>query len=199
MCTQAHTLTIIKPITWRPDWFLTAQHFSTAGNKTSQSSSTKVSTHWERMWWNIPVRFSSKDRAYMFDVSFKVVSFNSSVKCTHTHTDCPWTKSSGRSISRFRWIQTSSCFISPRKDTHSQSIHRQTTKVTGQGWRVKVHSSSLLVDVTRRKQQAGRRCVCVCMYIYECICVCLGRRGRRFDVGEGWLMSVTESDTVHLG
>ncbi|MEQ2274865.1 hypothetical protein XENORESO_013893 [Xenotaenia resolanae] len=43
------------------------------------------------------------------------------VKCTHTES--PWTKSSGRSFSRFRWIQTSSCFISPANHMHKFPLH----------------------------------------------------------------------------
>lgn len=107
----------------------------------------------------------------------------------HTHTDSPWTKSSGRSFSRFRWIQTSSCFMSPGKHTHTKPIHRQTTEVTGQGLRVKVHGAWFQppgrCDATEAPG-GTRLCLCVsmCMYIYKCMCM-LGwgraRKGGRVD------------------
>lgn len=111
------------------------------------------------------------------------------VKCAHTYTESPWTKSSGRSFSRFCWIQTSSCFISPRKQTHTHT-NKAHTQTDNRGYRLGVMGQGARFQPPGRcdaTEAPGGTKLCICLWacIFMSVCVCLGGKERTLEMGEG--------------
>lgn len=142
----------------------------------------------------------------MHNVAFKVVLLCTDqvcVKCTHTLTrSLPGQRaravpSAGSVGSR---PAAASC---PLENTHTHKAHTQTDNrghrsgVKGQGAWFQPPGRCDATEAPGGTRLCMCVCVCVCMYIYECMC--MFGAGGHWKWGEGCLMSMAKSDTVHLG